>query len=80
MLAALLDALRVPWSVERADEPFLHPGRAARVLVGGEPAGWLGELHPVVARAWDLEGAAGFELDLGADRATRRCTCRATRT
>ena len=27
-------------------EPFLHPGRAARVLAGGEPAGWLGELHP----------------------------------
>ncbi len=57
-------ALRVDWSVERGAEPFLHPGRAARVLVGGEPAGWLGELHPAVAAAWDLEGGAGFELDL----------------
>ena len=65
VLAALLDTLRVPWSVERGGEPFLHPGRAARVLAGGEPAGWLGELHPAVARAWDLEGGAGFELDLG---------------
>jgi phenylalanyl-tRNA synthetase beta chain len=64
VLAALLDALRVPWSVERAVEPFLHPGRAARVLIEGDPAGWLGELHPAVARAWDLEGGAGFELDL----------------
>ena len=64
VLAALLDAIRVPWTVERAPEPFLHPGRSARVLVGGEPAGWLGELHPAVARAWDLEGGAGFELDL----------------
>jgi phenylalanyl-tRNA synthetase beta chain len=37
------------------------------VLVGdGEPAGWLGELHPAVAREWDLEGGAGFELDLAA--------------
>ena len=35
--------------VEPASEPFLHPGRAARVLIGGEPAGWLGELHPAVA-------------------------------
>ena len=26
--------------------------------------GWIGELHPLVARAWDLEGAAAFELDL----------------
>ena len=29
----------------------------------GEPAGWLGELHPAVAARWDLEQAAGFELD-----------------
>jgi phenylalanyl-tRNA synthetase beta chain len=65
VLAALLGALRVPWAVERASEPFLHPGRGARVLVAGEDAGWLGELHPGVAAEWDLDGTAGFELDLG---------------
>jgi phenylalanyl-tRNA synthetase beta chain len=64
-LAVVLDALRVPWSVERTEEPFLHPGRAARVLAGGEPAGWLGELHPGVSGEWDLGRTAGFELDLG---------------
>ena len=66
VLAGVLDTLRVPWSVERGAEPFLHPGRTARVLVDGEEAGWLGELHPAVAREWDLEGGAAFELDLGA--------------
>ena len=66
VLAGLLDTLRVPWRVERGGEPFLHPGRAARVLVDGQEAGWLGELHPAVARAWDLEGGAAFELDLDA--------------
>jgi phenylalanyl-tRNA synthetase beta chain len=65
VLAALLDAVRVPLTVERGGEPFLHPGRAARVLIGGEPAGWLGEIHPAVARTWDLDGGAGFEIDLG---------------
>ncbi len=66
-LAALLDALRVPWSVQAGStEPFLHPGRSAVVLVDGEPAGWLGELHPAVAARWDLERTAGFELDLDA--------------
>jgi phenylalanyl-tRNA synthetase beta chain len=64
ILAVLLGALRVPWAVERGEAPFLHPGRAARVLVGGEEAGWLGELHPAVAAAWDLDTVAGFELDL----------------
>src|SRR5579875_2615732 len=78
ILAALLDALRVPWRVERAAKPFLHPGRAAVVLApGGEgddgertltPVGWLGELHPLVAARWELEGApvAAFELELDA--------------
>jgi phenylalanyl-tRNA synthetase beta chain len=67
VLGGLLDALRVPWAVEPAREPFLHPGRAARVLAGSErrPAGWVGELHPAVAGAWDLPAAAGFELDFG---------------
>ncbi|HEX2129739.1 MAG TPA: hypothetical protein VHF58_11035, partial [Solirubrobacterales bacterium] len=50
--------------VEAEPEPFLHPGRAGRVVVGGEPAGWIGELHPLVCRRWDLEEAAGFEVDL----------------
>ena len=63
MLGALLHAIRAPWEVEPAREPFLHPGRAATVLVAGEPAGWLGEIHPAVAARWDLEQAAGFELD-----------------
>jgi phenylalanyl-tRNA synthetase beta chain len=32
--------------------------------VAGEDAGWIGELHPAVAREWDLEGGVAFELDL----------------
>jgi len=47
-----------------AAEPFLHPGRSAAVTVGGAPLGWLGEVHPLVCREWDLEAAAGFEIDL----------------
>jgi phenylalanyl-tRNA synthetase beta chain len=65
VLGVLMTALRVPWEVEPSREPFLHPGRSARVLAGGEPAGWLGELHPAVAARWDVEQAAGFELDFG---------------
>jgi phenylalanyl-tRNA synthetase beta chain len=44
-------------------EPFLHPGRAAAVSVAGTAAGWIGEVHPLVCRAWDLEAAVAFELD-----------------
>jgi phenylalanyl-tRNA synthetase beta chain len=65
LLAATLDALRVDWSVRAPAQPFLHPGRSAEVLAGDDVIGWVGELHPLVARAWELEGAvAAFELDL----------------
>jgi phenylalanyl-tRNA synthetase beta chain len=68
LLASVLDKLHVDWSVTRESWPFLHPGRSAVVLFGGPEtvrAGFLGELHPLVARAWDLERAAVFSVDLG---------------
>jgi phenylalanyl-tRNA synthetase beta chain len=66
VLEALCGQLGCELSLAAADEPFLHPGRAAAVVIGGLPAGWLGELHPLVARAWDLPGGAGFEIDAAA--------------
>ncbi|MGI9557505.1 MAG: phenylalanine--tRNA ligase subunit beta, partial [Solirubrobacterales bacterium] len=48
----------------QGSHPFLHPGRAAQVELGGVDAGWIGELHPLVAAAWDLPGGFAFELDL----------------
>ena len=67
VLASLLDALRVDWAVIEGSEPFLHPGRAAAVLVAGSRVGWLGELHPAIAAEWEIPTAvAAFELDLDA--------------
>ncbi|HZE06470.1 MAG TPA: hypothetical protein VE127_14670, partial [Solirubrobacteraceae bacterium] len=69
VLGGVLDAMRVPWELaaDAAAEPFLHPGRAARISVGGEAAGWIGELHPQVAAQWDWsDPVAAFELDLDA--------------
>jgi phenylalanyl-tRNA synthetase beta chain len=47
---------------------FLHPGRAATVLLRGVEAGWVGELHPEAAERFGLEGwpVSAFELDLAA--------------
>jgi phenylalanyl-tRNA synthetase beta chain len=66
VLGAVLDTLRVPWDVRPGTHPFLHPGRSARVYAGEVELGWIGEVHPLVAREWDLGGAvAAFEIDLG---------------
>jgi phenylalanyl-tRNA synthetase beta chain len=64
VLEALADRVGVAVEVGPGEEPFLHPGRAGRVLVSGEDVGWVGEIHPLVCREWDLESAAGFEVDL----------------
>jgi phenylalanyl-tRNA synthetase beta chain len=67
VLAGVLDTLRVPWTVQSAREPFLHPGQAAHIAVDGRTVGWLGVLHPALGAEWDLEGTvAGFEFDLDA--------------
>lgn len=67
VLQGLMDALRARWALEATTQPFLHPGRAATILISHRPAGWLGEIHPLVAERWDLpQPVAAFELDLDA--------------
>jgi phenylalanyl-tRNA synthetase beta chain len=47
--------------------PFLHPGVAADVLVGGVVVGQVGEIHPAVRAAFEIEPRAfAFDLDLAA--------------
>ena len=65
-LEALLRALRVEGSFTAQVQPFLHPGRSAAVSAGGVEVGWVGDVHPLVARDWDLDGVAAFEVDLDA--------------
>ena len=57
--------------------PFGHPGRSASVWRDGRRIGWVGHLHPGLARALDLDGEVlGFELDLAplAQRAVPRAS------
>ena len=63
VLEALAAQLGVELGFAPAEQPFLHPGRSAAVSIGGADAGWLGEVHPLVCRAWDIDAAVGFEID-----------------
>jgi phenylalanyl-tRNA synthetase beta chain len=42
------------FTFEPAQLSCLHPGRAARLMREGRPVGWLGELHPQIARELDF--------------------------
>jgi len=62
---ALLSPLKV--SFVSAAHPALHPGRSARIEVGGVAVGHVGELHPRWRQSYELPLAPVlFELDLAA--------------
>jgi phenylalanyl-tRNA synthetase beta chain len=53
--------------VQGVNEPWLHPGRSARVLVAGQEVGVFGQLHPVAQEEWELKlEPFVWELDLDA--------------
>jgi len=64
MLEALGAALRVGLELVPGAQAFLHPGRSAHICAQGESVGWLGELHPLVARTWDVHGAGAAQTGL----------------
>ncbi|MCW3011403.1 MAG: phenylalanine--tRNA ligase subunit beta [Solirubrobacterales bacterium] len=68
VLEHVLATLRVAVTYAPAEDawPFLHPGRSAAVSAGEVRVGFVGEVHPAVAAAWDLpHTAAVFAVDLG---------------
>jgi phenylalanyl-tRNA synthetase beta chain len=67
LITAAFNRLGVELTVERAEDPLLHPGRSAKLLANGTPVGVIGELHPLAREQYDIDVpvAACFELDLG---------------
>ncbi|WP_395700076.1 phenylalanine--tRNA ligase subunit beta [Aquabacterium sp.] len=64
-----LEALLAPATLrfEAATHPALHPGRSARVMLGEQAIGVIGELHPRWRQGYELPHApVVFELDLAA--------------
>jgi phenylalanyl-tRNA synthetase beta chain len=68
MLSTVLDALQIKdWRVEATTHAALHPGRGATLHLQGRDVAYLGELHPQVAAAFEIEGwpvqVAEIDLD-----------------
>ena len=62
---AVLDEIGVTgWSLRQFAHPALHPGKSAELLIGDEPIGYFGELHPDVLAAFDLPIAYVGELNM----------------
>ena len=56
-LEAILKGLRLPKASFTAvkDNPSFHPGRCAKVSVGGVELGYMGQVHPLVAANYGMD-------------------------
>ena len=54
---AILDALGTakPRFVQERENPSYHPGRCAKLCVGGQEVGVLGQIHPLVAENYGVD-------------------------
>ncbi|MCQ5364345.1 phenylalanine--tRNA ligase subunit beta [Anoxybacillus salavatliensis] len=51
---------------KQAKREHLHPGRTAEILLDHKTIGFVGQLHPVVQKEFDLKETYVFELDIEA--------------
>ena len=56
VLQQVMDEMGVDITFGRTVRPFLHPGRAAALLLDGEEIGFIGEIHPKAAENYQLSG------------------------
>ncbi len=58
----------------KSDRPYLHPGRQANILCGEEVIGFLGQVHPLTCKAYDMAKArvyvAVIDMPLIVEKAT----------
>jgi phenylalanyl-tRNA synthetase beta chain len=68
ILRALMDELAITdWTLGEIPEGPFHPGRSSTVLVNGQRAGVVGEIHPRVAAEVEIDGrVAVAELEVRA--------------
>ena len=67
-VVGILDHFNCDWELKAKSEmegEFIHPGRAAEIIVGGEVVGVVGEIHPVTLDKIGLdERTAIVEINL----------------
>lgn len=64
IIEALFSFLEVEVDYNRAKHPDLHPGRSAVILQNGITIGFLGQLHPILEKQFDLRETYVFDIDM----------------
>ncbi|RKQ37958.1 phenylalanine--tRNA ligase subunit beta [Oceanobacillus halophilus] len=66
MVEKLFHYLEIPVRFEQARVKDMHPGRTAIVNIGAQKVGFIGQLHPGLAKELDLKETYVFDLNLEA--------------
>lgn len=73
VISSLLENLRVgDVRYEPAERPTYHPGKCARLVISGQEAGYLGEVHPQVRENYELPETAILAADLDLETITAK--------
>lgn len=63
LLEQLFEYVRIPVTFSKGTMEDMHPGRCAFVSVGEEVIGYMGQVHPKVARSFDSKDTYVFDLN-----------------
>ena len=58
------ELLNLKFEIKNSENPGLHPGRSADVVVGDKKIGFVGELHPDISEHYHLPRVSVLELNL----------------
>lgn len=66
-LDEVFSALHITSKYERAEKPFLHPGRSAQIIYNGNVIGYVGEVHPDVAENYGIDNIRLYVAEISVD-------------
>lgn len=64
IVEGLFDYLELPVSFRQAKIADMHPGRCAVLEMNGQTIGFIGQLHPILAKELDLKETYVFDVNL----------------
>lgn len=64
ILDELFARLNLTPTYKQAELKQMHPGRTAQIFIGDVAVGFIGQVHPLVEKAFDLKETYVFDLDL----------------
>src|SRR5699024_1105338 len=66
ILEGLFEYLKIPITFKQATLADMHPGRCATISIAHQTIGFLGQVHPLLAREMDLKETYVFEVNMEA--------------